>query len=121
MGNGASTDPTRRAALVTGASSGIGLAIAAMLAEEGYDLTLTSRTVAKLEAAAGPVAALGTEVATFAADVGDPDEVTRVVAAHRDRFGRLDVLVNNAGLGIVAELGAIQTKHLDLQLAVNLR
>jgi NAD(P)-dependent dehydrogenase (short-subunit alcohol dehydrogenase family) len=114
-------DPRRRAALVTGASSGIGLAIAAMLASEGYDLTLTSRTAAKLEAAAGPVAALGTEIAALAADVGDPEEVARVVAAHRERFGRLDLLVNNAGLGVVAPLGAIQTEHLDLQLAVNLR
>ena len=114
-------NPSRRAALVTGASSGIGLAIAAMLAEEGYDLTLTSRTEAKLETAAPSVAALGSEIATVAADVGDPEEVARVVAAHRERFGRLDVLVNNAGLGIVSALGAIQTKHLDLQLAVNLR
>jgi len=110
-----------RAALVTGASSGIGLAIAAMLAEEGYDLTLTSRTAAKLESAAGPVSALGTEVQTVAADVADPEQIAGVVAAHRERFGRLDVLVNNAGLGIVAALGAIETRHLDLQLAVNLR
>ncbi|MBS1879922.1 MAG: SDR family oxidoreductase [Actinobacteria bacterium] len=111
----------RRAALVTGASSGIGLAIAAMLGEEGYDLTLTSRTGPKLEAAAAPLAGRGGAVATVAADVRDPDEVTRVVAAHRDRYGRLDVLVNNAGLGIVAPLAAIETGHLDLQLAVNLR
>jgi len=111
----------RRAALVTGASSGIGLAIAVMLAEEGYDLTLTSRTAAKLEAAAGPVAALGTGVHTIAADVGEPEEVAGVVAAHRERFGRLDVLVNNAGLGVVSPLGGIEDKHLDLQLAVNLR
>ena len=110
-----------RAALVTGASSGIGLAIAAMLAEEGYDLTLTSRTAAKLESAAGPVSALGTEVQTVAADVADPEQIAGVVAAHRERFGRLDVLVNNAGLGIVAALCAIETRHLDLQLAVNLR
>src|SRR5690348_15822885 len=104
MGNGSSGDrharnvetdkADRRAALVTGASSGIGLAIAAMLASEGYDLTLTSRTAAKLEAAAEPLAALGTELATVAADVGDPAQVAEVVAAHRGRFGRLDVLVN---------------------------
>src|SRR4051812_31673047 len=80
----------RRAALVTGGSSGIGLAIAAMLADERYDLTLTSRTAAKLEAAADPLAALGTAVATVAADVGDPEQVAGVVAAHRERFGRLD-------------------------------
>jgi NAD(P)-dependent dehydrogenase (short-subunit alcohol dehydrogenase family) len=118
---GAGDDRGRRAALVTGASSGIGLAIAAMLAEEGYDLTLSSRTASKLEAAAESLAALGTEVATVAADVADPEAVTQVVAAHHRRFGRLDVLVNNAGLGILSPLGSIQTKQLDLQLAVNLR
>jgi NAD(P)-dependent dehydrogenase (short-subunit alcohol dehydrogenase family) len=131
MGNGAragngsrnvETDKgERRAALVTGASSGIGLAIASMLAEEGHDLTLTSRTGPKLDAAAGPLAAHGTAIVTVAADVSDPEEVARVVAAHRERFGRLDVLVNNAGLGIVSALAAIETRHLDLQLAVNLR
>jgi short-subunit dehydrogenase len=118
MGEGKAT---RRAALVTGASSGIGLAIAAMLADEGYDLTLTSRTAAKLEAAAAALSGLGTEVATVAADLGDPDEVARVVATHRQRFGRLDVLVNNAGLGIAGPLAAVADKHLELQLAVNLR
>ena len=121
IGNVGTDKSGRRAALVTGASSGIGLAIAGMLAEEGYDLTLTSRTAAKLEAAAAPLSDLGTAVATIAADLGDPDQVARVAAAHRERFGRLDVLVNNAGLGVVGPLAAIETRHLDLQLAVNLR
>jgi NAD(P)-dependent dehydrogenase (short-subunit alcohol dehydrogenase family) len=107
---------------VTGASSGIGLAIAEMLASEDYDVTLTSRRAGKLDEAASRVAGgAAVDVATIAADVGDPDEVARVVAAHRERFGRLDVLVNNAGVGIAQELGAIETKHIDLQLAVNLR
>jgi short-subunit dehydrogenase len=117
---GASTGE-RRAALVTGASSGIGLAIAAMLAEEGYDLTLASRTAAKLEAAADSPAFTGVDVQAIPTDVGDPDAVRRVVDAHRHRFGRLDVLVNNAGLGVAGELAAIKDKHLELQLAVNLR
>jgi NAD(P)-dependent dehydrogenase (short-subunit alcohol dehydrogenase family) len=114
-------DAPKKAALVTGASSGIGLAIAAMLADEGYDLTLTSRTASKLAAAADSPAFAAVEVQALAADVGDPTEVARLVAAHRDRFGRLDVLVNNAGLGIAAELAAIKDKHLDLQMDVNLR
>jgi short-subunit dehydrogenase len=111
----------RRAALVTGASSGIGLAIAAMLAEEGYDLTLASRTAAKLEAAADSPAFAGVDVQAIPTDVGDPEAVRRVVDAHRERFGRLDVLVNNAGLGVAGELAAIKDKHLELQLSVNLR
>jgi NAD(P)-dependent dehydrogenase (short-subunit alcohol dehydrogenase family) len=107
---------------VTGASSGNGLAIAEMLASEDYDVTLTSRRAGTLDEAASRVAGgAAVDVATIAADVGDPDEVARVVAAHRERFGRLDVLVNNAGVGIAQELGAIETKHIDLQLAVNLR
>ncbi|HEY2053519.1 MAG TPA: SDR family oxidoreductase [Solirubrobacterales bacterium] len=114
-------DGTRRAALVTGASSGIGLAIAEMLADEGYDLTLASRTEDKLAAAAGSPAFAGVTVQAIATDVGDPTAIKRLVDAHRERFGRLDVLVNNAGLGVAGELAAIKDKHLELQLAVNLR
>jgi short-subunit dehydrogenase len=114
-------DAGRKAALVTGASSGIGLAIAKMLAEEGFDLTLTSRTASKLEAAAEAPEFAGVEVLTVPADVGSGPDIVRVVAAHRERFGRLDVLINNAGLGVAGELGAIKDKHLDLQLAVNLK
>jgi NAD(P)-dependent dehydrogenase (short-subunit alcohol dehydrogenase family) len=121
MGANGSRNGTRRAALVTGASSGIGLAIAGMLAEEGYDLTLASRTDEKLRAAAGSAAFTGVSVQAIAADVGDPEAIVGLVDAHRERFSRLDVLVNNAGLGVAGELGQIKDKHLALQLAVNLR
>jgi NAD(P)-dependent dehydrogenase (short-subunit alcohol dehydrogenase family) len=53
--------------------------------------------------------------------MADEDDIKRVVATHRDRFGRLDVLVNNAGVGIGATAGEHETKRIDLQLAVNLR
>ena len=53
--------------------------------------------------------------------MSDETVVQRVVAAHRERFGRLDVLVNNAGIGIGAPVAEIDTKHLDLQVGVNLR
>jgi short-subunit dehydrogenase len=111
----------RRAALVTGASSGIGLAIATMLAEEGYDLTLASRTAAKLEEAAASPAFAAVEVQAVPADVGDPAAIAALVDAHRERFGRLDMLVNNAGLGVAGPLAGIKDKHLALQLDVNLR
>jgi NAD(P)-dependent dehydrogenase (short-subunit alcohol dehydrogenase family) len=114
-------DGSRRAALVTGASSGIGLAIAAMLAEEGYDLTLASRTEEKLLAAAASDVFAAVETLAVATDVGDPEAIAALVDAHRERFGRLDVLVNNAGLGVAGELGQIKDKHIDLQLNVNLR
>jgi NAD(P)-dependent dehydrogenase (short-subunit alcohol dehydrogenase family) len=105
-----------RAALVTGGSSGIGRAIATMLRDEGYALTLVSRRAEKVEAAAGELGA-----AAVAADVGDADECARVVAEHRERFGRLDVLVNSAGIGIAGTLDQLPPKHFDLQVGVNLR
>jgi NAD(P)-dependent dehydrogenase (short-subunit alcohol dehydrogenase family) len=110
-----------RAAIVTGASRGIGLAIARMLGEEGHALTLTSRRPENLDAAAGELRDAGFEVETVAGNMAGEEDVQRVVAAHRDRFGRLDVLVNSAGVGIGAPVGEIQTKRLDLQLDVNLR
>jgi len=103
-------------ALVTGGSSGIGLAIARMLREEGYDLTLASRTKEKIEAAAGELGAT-----PIAADMSKEDDCVRVVAEHVDRFGGLEVLVNSAGLGIAGTVESLQTKHIDLQLGVNLR
>jgi NAD(P)-dependent dehydrogenase (short-subunit alcohol dehydrogenase family) len=103
-------------ALVTGGSSGIGLAIARMLRDEGYDLTLASRTREKIEAAAAELGAVA-----LAADMSGEDDCVRVVAEHRERFGGLDVLVNSAGLGIAGTVESLQAKHIDLQLGVNLR
>ncbi len=110
-----------KVALVTGASRGIGLAIATMLAEEGHDLTVVSRTAAKLEAAAAGLAERRTEIHAVAADLAEEAEITRVVDAHRERFGRLDLLVNNAGLGIHGPIDDYPTKYMDLQLALDLR
>ncbi len=105
-----------RAALVTGGSSGIGLAIARLLHEEGFDLTLVSRTAEKVEAAAAELGA-----AAIAANVADPEDCARAVAEHRERFGRLDVLVNSAGVGIGGMVADLDLKKLDLQLDINLR
>ena len=110
-----------RAALVTGGSSGIGLAIARALGEDGYGVTISARRPEKLEAAAERLRAEGLEVHSVAANVINEEEVAGLVASHRERFGRLDVLVNNAGLGIGQPAGDIVTKHLDMQLGVNLR
>ena len=105
-----------RAALVTGGSSGIGLAIARLLRDEGYDLTLVSRQQEKIEAAAAELGA-----AAVAANVADPDECARAVAEHQERFGRLDVLVNSAGIGIGGLVEDLDLKKLDMQLDINLR
>jgi NAD(P)-dependent dehydrogenase (short-subunit alcohol dehydrogenase family) len=111
-----------RAAIVTGASSGIGLAIARVLLEEGFGITMAARRPEKLEAAVNGLADDGFEkVEALAANVADETEIQKVVAAHRDRYGRLDVLVNNAGVGVGAAVAEIETKRLDMQLGINLR
>jgi NAD(P)-dependent dehydrogenase (short-subunit alcohol dehydrogenase family) len=103
-------------ALITGGSSGIGLAIARMLKEEGYDVTLASRTAEKVEAAAAELGATG-----IAADVSKPEDCERAVAEHVQRCGGLDVLVNSAGIGIAGRVEDAQLKHIDRQLNINVR
>ena len=103
-------------ALVTGGSSGIGLAIARMLREEGFAVTLASRTAEKVEAAA---AELGAHA--IAADVSKPEDCARMVEEHVEREGGLDMLVNSAGIGIAGRVEDAQLKHVDRQLAINLR
>jgi NAD(P)-dependent dehydrogenase (short-subunit alcohol dehydrogenase family) len=110
-----------RAAIVTGASSGIGLAIARVLGEEGLAVTMAARRAGKLEAAVEGLAAEGFDVQGVAANLAEETDIRKVVAAHRERYGRLDVLVNNAGMGVAAPVGEIQTKWLDMQLDINLR
>jgi NAD(P)-dependent dehydrogenase (short-subunit alcohol dehydrogenase family) len=105
-----------RAALITGGSSGIGLAIAQALKEDGFELTLAARTREKVEAAAQELGALA-----VAADVAEDGDCARIVEEHRERYGRLDVLVNSAGVGIAGNVDELPTRHIDLQLNVNLR
>jgi len=110
-----------RAALITGGSSGIGLAIARALGEDGYRLTISARRPDKLEAAAQQLRDDGFDVEAMPANMADEEEITKLVEAHRERCGRLDVLVNNAGLGVGGAVADAETKKLDLQLNVNLR
>jgi NAD(P)-dependent dehydrogenase (short-subunit alcohol dehydrogenase family) len=110
-----------RAALITGGSSGIGLAIARALGEDGYGLTISARRPDKLEAAAEELRGEGFDVEAVPANMADEEEIKKLVAAHRDRAGRLDVVINNAGIGIGGAVADAETKKLDLQLGVNLR
>jgi NAD(P)-dependent dehydrogenase (short-subunit alcohol dehydrogenase family) len=105
-----------RAALITGGSSGIGLAIARMLRDEGYELTLASRRPERVHAAAEELGAVAVTT-----DVGNADDCQRLVAEHRERFGRIDMLVNSAGIGIGGRVEDLPVKHFDLQMAVNVR
>ncbi len=87
-----------KAALVTGAGSGIGRAVALALAEEGYALALAGRRTEALEATAA-MAPSGAKTLAIAADVADPDAVKTLFHQIADAFGRLDLLFNNAGTG----------------------
>ena len=102
-------------ALITGGSSGIGLALARALREDGYDLTLVARRPEPLEEAASELGAYA-----LPANLGDPDECVRAVAAHAERHGGMDVLVNCAGIGIGGSFADQDTKRIALQVDVNL-
>jgi short-subunit dehydrogenase len=110
-----------RAAIITGASRGIGYALAEVLGEEGFALTVTARKPEGIERAANQLREKGYEVEDLAANMADEDSIRQVVERHRDRYGRLDVLVNNAGVGIGAQATEHQTKYVDMQVDVNLR
>jgi 3-oxoacyl-[acyl-carrier protein] reductase len=108
----------RRAALVTGASRGIGRAIAKRLAAEGFDLTITARTRAALDALAVDLGQATAHVVP--GDMSSEDDVARVADEHLARFGRLDVLVLNAGTGTVTPIEETSPARFEKQLRVNL-
>lgn len=89
---------TGKAAIVTGASRGIGAASARELAKQGVAVVLAARTETEIENVAGEIRAAGGQAHAATCDVTSYDAVARCVAACRERFGRLDILVNNAGV-----------------------
>ena len=110
--------------LVTGASSGIGGAIALGCAQAGADLAITFRRNRKgCEATAGQIRDLGRRVEQFQTDIGRDEDVARLAAGLRERLGRVDVWINNAGADILTGEGGKLTRKekLDLVLAVDLR
>jgi 3-oxoacyl-[acyl-carrier protein] reductase len=113
-----------RVVLVTGASSGIGRAIAVGAAQAGADVALTYKSnVAGARDTESQVRALGRHVATFQLDIADESAIARIGPAVRDGFGRLDVWVNNAGADILTGPGASLSdlQKMDLLLSVDLR
>jgi NAD(P)-dependent dehydrogenase (short-subunit alcohol dehydrogenase family) len=110
-----------RAALVTGGSSGIGLAVARALGKDGYGITLSARQPEKLQAAAEGLRREGIDVEAAQANMAREEDIKRLAETHRDRWGRLDVLMNNAGIGIGGLIAEAETKKVDIQLDVNLR
>ena len=92
------------------------MAIARALREDGYELTLVARRPEPLEEAAAQL-----DAQAVPANLGDADECVRVVAAHAERYGGMDVLVNSAGIGVGGTFAEQDTKKIALQLDVNLR
>jgi NAD(P)-dependent dehydrogenase (short-subunit alcohol dehydrogenase family) len=110
-----------RAALITGGSSGIGLAIARALGEDGYGVTISGRRPEKLEAAAKGLAEAGFDVHHHPAQMTAEEEIVALFASHREHYGRLDVLANNAGVGIGEAMESLTAKKVDIQIGANLR
>jgi len=110
-----------RVAIVTGGSRGIGLASARLLAEGGASVVVSGRDAARLEAATRELEATGAPVLGVAADAVRREDVERLVEAARERFGRLDVLVNNAGMTRDQLLVRMKDDDWDQVLATNLR
>lgn len=108
-------------AVVTGASRGIGRAIAEALAGEGTSLVLNARATGPLEEAATALRRKGVRVETVAGDVGDEATAARLVETATSRTGRLDVVVNNAGIGHHGPLEAMDPADFDRVCRTNLR
>jgi 3-oxoacyl-[acyl-carrier protein] reductase len=110
-----------RVALVTGGSRGIGLAIARLLAEDGASVVVSGRDAGRLDAAVKELESLGAPVLGVAADAAKREDCDRLVEAAKERFGRIDVLVNNAGITRDQLLVRMKDDDWDQVLDVNLR
>ena len=115
-------DLAGRVALVTGGTRGLGLAIARAFAAAGADIVVASRKAAACEQVAAELRESGARASGHPCHVGRWDEVERLVAATYDQFGRVDVLVNNAGVSpLYATLGEVTEELFDKVIAVNLK
>jgi len=108
-------------AIVTGGGQGIGRATARLFAREGARVVIASRTAAKLEEVKKEIEAEGGEVLALPTDVARAEEVEGLVAATQERFGGLDVLVNNAGIGLRKPVEEVEREDYDRVMDTNLR
>ncbi len=116
------TDLTKRVALVTGGSRGIGKAVAISLAEAGAAVAVNYREKSvEAEAVAKSIRDKGGKAMAIAADVSKTQEVARMVAAVGRELGPVDVLVNNAGIGIIRSVDDLTEEDFDVTIAVNLK
>jgi len=106
---------------VTGASRGIGRAISLMLARNGVNLAINSTSVDNLRAVEKELTMLGVDVLLCPADLSHPDTPSTIIKQVVDRFGGLDILINNAGIAIPKPLSQTSAEEWDLHMAVNAR
>ncbi|MBL8583573.1 MAG: 3-hydroxybutyrate dehydrogenase [Rhizobiaceae bacterium] len=112
---------TRRTAIVTGSTSGIGLGIARALASAGHDVTLNGLgDPAEIEATRAVLASDTADVAFHGADMLKPEEIAELVEAIRERFGKVDIVVPNAGIQTVAPIEDFDSARFDLIVAINM-
>ena len=112
---------TGKVALVTGASAGIGQACARALAAEGANLVLTARRRERLESLAEEVRALGSDAALVMGDAREEETARQAVAAANETFGRLDILINNAGVGNYKNFVDTSAEDYDEMMDSNVR
>ena len=110
-----------RVALVTGGSRGLGLGMALALAHSGADIAIASRTLSDLETAAGLIRATGREALTIQADIGDVAQIPGIIEQVTAKFGRLDILVNAAGINIRQPFDNFTPEDWDKLININLK
>ena len=108
-------------AIITGGGRGIGRSTALAFAREGADLVLAARTPSEIETVAGEVSSLGHQAVAIPTDVTQKSQVDAMVKQTIDRFGRIDILVSNAGVAIHNPIPKIREEDWDLNIAVNLK
>ena len=114
-------DLSGKVAIVTGAGRGLGRVIALGLAQHGADMVVVSRTPAQVEAVAREISGLGRKALALQVDTSVKADVDRMVARTRERWGRIDVLVNNAGIDIIKPAADYAEGEWDQVVAVNLK
>ena len=114
-------DLSGKVAIVTGAGRGLGRVIALGLAQHGADVVVVSRTLAQVEAVAQEISGLGRKALALQVDTSRKADMDRMVARTRERWGRIDVLVNNAGIDIIKPAADYAEGEWDQVVAINLK